>query len=204
MMRTVASIFCAVALLACRPQAPTDPASLISFEEKGWYGYRNTRGTVVIPPKYSIASAFSPEGVAFVAGDGGWACINTDGQKLLTPFIFDNGPDELREGLFRYVQDEKMGFADSSCQVAVQAIYDFVLPFQEGLAVVCNACKKVPVPNGEHFDVQSGTWGYIDKTGALLIPLRFTAAQPFENGRATVTQGDKQIVIDTKGKPIVP
>lgn len=204
MMRTVASLFCAVALLACHPQALTDPASLTSFEENGWYGYRNTRGTVVIPPKYSIAYGFSPEGVAFVAGDGGWACINTDGQKLLTPFISDNGPDELREGLFRYVQDQKIGFADASCQVAIPATYDSAYWFQEGLAVVCNACKELPIHGGEHFDVQGGTWGYIDKTGALVIPLQFTAAQPFENGRARVTQGDKQIVIDTKGNPVAP
>ncbi|WP_161844303.1 WG repeat-containing protein [Pseudoflavonifractor sp. 524-17] len=43
-------------------------------------------------------------------------------------------------------------------------------------------------------------YGYIDKTGAVVISAQFDNANVFNSGRAIVKQGDKQFYIDTAGK----
>lgn len=53
---------------------------------------------------------------------------------LFYPFIYDNGPDYVEEGLFRYVENHKMGFADLNGQKIIQAKYSFVYPFKDGVA----------------------------------------------------------------------
>jgi hypothetical protein len=44
-------------------------------------------------------------------------------------------------------------------------------------------------------------FGYIDKTGKMVIKPRFDAAGPFEGGLATIEIGGKQMTIDTQGRP---
>jgi hypothetical protein len=43
-------------------------------------------------------------------------------------------------------------------------------------------------------------WGYVDKTGAMIIPLQFDSASLFKEGLAVVSIGDKYGYIDTSGK----
>jgi hypothetical protein len=47
-------------------------------------------------------------------------------------------------------------------------------------------------------------YGYIDKTGQIVIKPRYDSAGPFEGGVATVRQGGKEKTIDTKGRPAKP
>ena len=150
----------------------------------------------VVEPQ--IQADFSPEGVAFVANAKGWSCINRKGEVLLAPYLFDNGPDGTSEGLFRFVEGKKVGFADASCRVSIPAAYDFAEPFQEGLAAVCNGCRTVP-SGVEHTTVEGGLWGYIDKKGTVVIPLQFEAADSFEDGKAAVRRDRKPLVIDRAG-----
>ena len=51
---------------------------------------------------------------------------------------------------------------------------------------------------------QNGRFGYIDQTGAIVIPPRFTAASDFAEGRAFITDGDKAGYIDAGGAQITP
>src|SRR5690606_14537990 len=99
----------------------------------GRFGFRNAQGEVVLPPRYLMAYPFS-DGVAFVVDEEGWACIDRGGRVLLRPFIFDNGPDYLHEDLFRYVEGDKVGFADRTCTVVIGASWDFAGWFDEGRA----------------------------------------------------------------------
>jgi hypothetical protein len=47
-------------------------------------------------------------------------------------------------------------------------------------------------------------FGYIDKTGKMVIKPRYDAAGPFEGGVAVVRIGDQETIIDTKGRPAKP
>jgi hypothetical protein len=192
-------------LLGC-PKPPPETAAKIplrSFEKDGRYGFRDVRGTVVIPAQYLSVSDFSSGGVAFVADDKGWSCIDTKNNVLLTPYLYDNGPDYVSEELFRYTENKKIGFADPLCKIVIQAEYDFAAPFEEGMSVVCNGCSFDKSKDPEHPELKGGTWGYIDKTGKLAIPMQYQSAMPFENGKATVTQNGAKVTIDKTGA-IVP
>lgn len=153
----------------CLPAAAFD---LRPFEDEaaGMWGYVDAdTGRVVIPTAFLFADEFSDAGVAFAVAREGWVCINGQGEPLLRPFIFDNGPDYFQENLARFVQDGKMGYFNRACEVVIPAAYDFGLPFENGRAAVCMECYKEYA--GEHYTVVGGRWGCIDREGKLVKPL---------------------------------
>ncbi|WP_201978336.1 WG repeat-containing protein [Hymenobacter rubidus] len=58
---------------------------------------------------------------------------------------------------------------------------------------------SAPVPFQEN-----GRWGYADASGQPVVPAQFTAAGPFQDGRAVVAQGGAYGFVDEKGKPLLP
>ena len=85
------------------------PCGRLKFESGDLIGFRDIKGNVVIEPQYYIAYDFSPENIAAVAGDNGWAYIDPFGTVLVRPYIVDNGPDPFNEGLARYTAGGKGG-----------------------------------------------------------------------------------------------
>src|SRR4029077_13070084 len=81
----------------------------------------------------------------------------------------------------------------------ITAQFDIVDSFSEGLAAVNIGQTRIPniglIPN-------PGKWGYIDKTGKLAIPLKFTHAEDFSEGLAAVTDGDRGGFVDHSGQMI--
>jgi hypothetical protein len=51
---------------------------------------------------------------------------------------------------------------------------------------------------------QNKKWGYIDKTGRLIIPFKFDSAGYFSEGLAAVGIGDETGYIDKTGKFVIP
>jgi len=47
---------------------------------------------------------------------------------------------------------------------------------------------------------QKGGWGYIDKTGKIIIGCRYNFASTFTDGLGKVMQGEKWYTIDKKRK----
>jgi hypothetical protein len=66
--------------------------------------------------------------------------------------------------------------------------YDDVYSFSEGLAMV-----KL-----------NGKWGFIDKTGKEIIPLKYDGAHSFSEGLVVVELNEKYGFIDTTGKEVIP
>jgi hypothetical protein len=52
--------------------------------------------------------------------------------------------------------------------------------------------------------IRNDRFGYIDRTGKIIIPARFDRAENFSEGLATVKVGDKYGCIDTTGKLVIP
>ena len=51
---------------------------------------------------------------------------------------------------------------------------------------------------------QLGKWGFIDRTGKVIVPPQYAAAGEFHQGRARVKVGDKFGFIDPTGKVVIP
>jgi hypothetical protein len=54
-----------------------------------------------------------------------------------------------------------------------------------------------------HAERESGPWGYIDRTGRIVIPLQFESASPFSEGLASVKISKKIGVIDQAGRFVI-
>jgi hypothetical protein len=94
----------------------------------------------------------------------------------------------IRSVLLPYRDGDLWGFIDNEGKVVIEARYDFVENFSEGLAVIS----------------RKGKFGYILKTGEELIPPYYDEAESFHNNLAIVSENNKSGVINKNGKMVVP
>jgi len=138
---------------------------LISFEDSNGTGFKDMKGDIVIPAifEHSFTDTFDHK-IAFVLDKSqGFIAIDRSGKKVLTPFVYDNGPDYINEGLFRFVENKKMGFSDEDGKIIIPAKYEFVSYFEGGLACFGNGftLKK----DGDYELMEGGKWGMINLKG---------------------------------------
>lgn len=83
----------------------------------------------------------------------------------------------------------KYGYVNTEGEIVIPCIYDTAYDFCEGIAPVC----------------KDGQWGFIDKTGATVVPFgEYDMADRFYDGKAVVKKNDKYGYIDTTGTLILP
>ncbi len=205
---TLISIFCSCEKNLTTTKTPV----LIAYEDtsksEGW-GFKDTSGQIVIPPQYSAVFEDSfINDIAFVVKksedkqdtENGIIAIDKQNKFILKPFIFDNGPDYLQEGLFRFTENGKMGFADVNGKKVIKAKYTFAEAFQEGFAAFCEGCKKENM--GEHWRMVGGKWGFIDKNGKEILSADYEEVSNFKDGVAEVTKKGQKMRINPKGETI--
>lgn len=186
--------------------------TLIPFEDTtlvcGW-GFKDEQGQVVIPPQYCAVfqEAFVDRIACVVdarqktaAGRDRLIAIDKCNNFVLEPFTFDNGPDYVREGVFRFWKDGKIGFADKDGHTVIPAQFDFAGPFDQGMTGFCIGCK--PQAFDEYVEWRGGKWGFIDNKGNVVIPAVYDMAQPFKGGFSMVSQNGQQFYINKKGQKI--
>jgi hypothetical protein len=115
---------------------------------KYYYCYTDTIRTYGIVVKY----------------DNTCVAIDKKGKELFQVYWFDNGPDYASDGLFRIIQNGKIGYADTTGKITIPPMYDCAEPFANGMAKVATQCSVVP--DGEHRIWSSEQWYWIDKSGA--------------------------------------
>jgi hypothetical protein len=190
------------------------------------YGYINTTGKLVIPCTYLEAGYFS-EGVAHVTmANSNEAFIDRSGkvvttlqQKYSSEYIFSEGL-----ALAYAPRGNKIGFINTSGELAISYKYTYARGFSEGLAVVQNSeglygyidtSGKQVIPfqyksAGDYSErwapVQNtkGKWGFIDKQGKIVIPYKYNNAHGFSEGLATVYNASGHVgFINTKGTLVI-
>lgn len=164
-------LFTLLNLTGCN--SPTPPAQitppgdylLLSQDSTGANGYRNEKGDLVIPfGKYPMCLTDTFKTHAIVFTEKGFVVIDRQEQVLYEVFNYDNGPDYPSEGLFRIVQNGKMGYADAATyRVVIEPQFDCAFPFENGTARVSNNCTVAQ--EGEHKIWNSDEWKEIDKLG---------------------------------------
>jgi hypothetical protein len=129
------------------------------------YGYVNTRGDTVIPfNKYRICYTDTFRIMAIVLKEkAGFVGIDRNENVLFEIFPYDNGPDEPSDGLFRIIENGKIGFADLNGNIVIKPQYGCAFPFENGLAKVSKDCRSIK--DGEHTAWTSENWYFIDQKG---------------------------------------
>jgi len=129
-------------------------------------------GKIIVCDSTLLKLPFNNRGLSTVLTKPyGWLFVKRDGSTIQTITI-DNGPDILSEGLYRYIEDFKIGFINDSGKVMIKAAYSFAFPFNGDISIVCNECKKES--DGEHSFMKGGSWGCIDKNGKILLPVQYS------------------------------
>ena len=153
--------------------------------EKYKWGYLNKMGQLVIKNQFDDCRDFS-EGLAAVNINGLWGYINNMGEIVVEPRF--RAVYQFHEGLgLVYTFDGQYLFLDKDGTRAIDTLpYDEVHSFNSGRARVGS----------------SRSYGYIDKFGKLVIPMRFDKAKNFAKGYATVSEAALKNVIDTTGRVV--
>lgn len=186
--------------------------TLIPFQDTtlvcGW-GFKDEQGKVVIPPQYcAVFQEVFSDRIACVVdarrktpdGKNAMLAIDKCNQVVLEPFVFDNGPDYVREGVFRFWKNGKLGYADKDGNVVIEPRFDFAGPFDQGMTGFCMGCK--PEKFQEYVEWTGGKWGFIDKTGKEVIPPVYDMVQPFKGGFSMVVQNGQRFYINRKGQRV--
>jgi hypothetical protein len=144
------------------------------------YGLIDRSGEFVVPPTFLLADNFS-DGMARVVVNGGPCVYHGDGPCPGTDILGFSVRDAADVPPCRFT------FVDRRGNVLDER-FDNARDFSEGLAPV----------------LKNGKWGYIDKSGRLVIEPRFDNAQPFSEGRGLVKEGDLYGFIDERGELVIP
>lgn len=132
--------------------------------DEGDHGYVSPRGdTVIAMGKYSYCFTDTFRTYAIVTGKKGFIGIDQQEQKLFDVFLYDNGPDYVQEGLFRIIDQGKIGFANTQGKIVIAPQYPCAYPFKDGKAKVAMNCQSKM--DGEHRFWESTEWFFIDKEG---------------------------------------
>jgi hypothetical protein len=162
-------------------------------------GFKTKGGKIRIKAKYSHSYTDTFYTLAIVLKDGEWIGIDRNGKILLKPFIYDNGPDYVVEGLFRFVEKNKMGFADPAGRKVIPAKFDMVTPFADGIAEYTLGGHKEMEKGGEHWTWTGGTEkGFINRSGQ-----QFKKVEELkDNTRDAWTSDNKHVLLNKEGKVI--
>lgn len=136
--------------------------------------YVNSKNEVFISTgdKYVwfFGKTFDKIAFAQIKGKGLYA-INREEKPLFEVLIIDNGPDYVKEGLFRIIDNNKMGFANMDGEIIIKPQFDFVGPFQKNGYATFNIGGNYVVHDSINYyrSWEGGKWGLINKNGDVIV-----------------------------------
>ncbi|MFK7970908.1 MAG: WG repeat-containing protein [Bacteroidia bacterium] len=156
---------------------------LAAVRQRGKWGFIDKSGQEIIAPQYDaiISRPQSMSVIACVRADGKAFCIDREGncQDYQQYRCESSLPADMINTLPTLVPKK----ITSQPQVKIIGGYIMSGPYSEGLA---------PIRKGDLF-------GYVNEVQQVVIPVEFTQAGQFYNGRARVEQNGKSFFIDRTG-----
>ncbi|MEO6524629.1 MAG: WG repeat-containing protein [Mucilaginibacter sp.] len=167
---------------------------LIPVKSSDYWGYIDNNGKIIINPQFAAAFTFN-DGLALVQNsEGKFGFIGEDGKYVINAVY--KTAHGFSDGLALVVRDssqlEYIG-KDGKTVLNLPAQIDEANSFSDGLA---------PVKS-------KALYGFIDKSGKMIIPCKFNTVGPFNDGMAMVSIWDKNNrakygYINKNGDQIVP
>ena len=184
------------------------PEALFTIDEDGREGMIDAKGDVVIPPCFDGIDDFSG-GLARFERDNLWGYVNAAGDVVIPPKYpwaeaFHDGLAWVQMKGHALEADARWGVIDTTGRTVIRPTYTQMTSdngemeaFHNGLAMVQSLGKS-----------DMGLYGYVDRTGRMVIPPRFTLASPFSEGIAAATESGFRGVqqwgfIDRSGKWLI-
>lgn len=187
-------------------------------------GMMNTRGKVLVPARYDDVAGFFAQGLCWVQKDNQQGFVNESGEEILIgDYVFP--VQAFDEGFTPAVKNGRTGYFDAKGHLVIPFDYSNGGRFSEGLAAVVKDRKLgfinrqnelvIPFAFGEAWesgfqeglsavkDLASGKFGYIDKTGRMVIPAIYDSALQFSDGLGFVRKDKKAGFIDHSGQPLI-
>lgn len=149
------------------------------IEKDSLLGVKNQSGKIIVPTAYTLVPSvykgiqkkeIKDKLLFFFPLKDGPKVYDRKGNFLFEPYMFDAGFDDFSEGLMRYTENKKVGFADQNGTKVITAKYDWVSSINFGFAEYCNGCYFDRSQDPEHPPLVGGTWGYLGKNGVEIIP----------------------------------
>lgn len=206
--------YCSIAL----GQTSQKTDCLISYIDatsgKELVGYQTLDGQIIIPAQYLNGNDILCEMTFVFTSDFKFIGINKKGEAILEPYIYDNGPDYVEEGLFRYVDNGKIGFANQEGQKIIIAKYDFATPFSDGISeysiggepIYENGKSRTQIIlDNESITDRHWSWGGDIKESGYLNKLgqEFTKITELKNNkRLAWTLDNKKYILNQEGEII--
>lgn len=192
-------------------------AQLYPVSVDGKWGYIDNTGTIRIQPQFDGADDFS-DGLAMVCviedGVRKWGYIDPSGTLVIQPQFADAG--RFSEGMAAVGtvsadDSRRYGYIDKTGTIVIPIQYEgefqgsarYARKFSDGLcAVTVEGEPRTPVTS------YVGTllvdyYGYMDKTGSMVIEAQFDRARDFSEGLAAVSSGADSGFIDTSGNWVI-
>jgi hypothetical protein len=182
------------------------------------YGYVDKTGKVVIKPQFDKAGDFK-ESFAPACINKKCGYIDKTGKFVIKPMFDDAG--NFSEGLAAIEINEKYGYIDKTGKFVIKPVFNYGYEFSEGLAYVnslegstisdeyINKAGKIVIKSpqfklGQEYKIVSSIfidgislievnnkYGFINKTGKVVIPVIFDSTKFFNEGLAPVKQDTK-------------
>ncbi|HEX6648336.1 MAG TPA: WG repeat-containing protein [Pyrinomonadaceae bacterium] len=175
----------------CLAQAGREEApNLFPISQRFKFGYINRRGRIQIKPRFDSAQGFS-EGLARVQINERYGFIDTSGRLVVKPRF--NMADDFSDGL------AAVKIPDGTCELCGEWAYinksgqvvihtkrivgtsTYAGAFSEGLASFYDERGQPAFP-------RNLPYGYLDKSGKIVIPAKFGYAAEFHEGLALVAK----------------
>jgi len=184
------------------------------------FGYIDKGGNVIIAPTFKDGRDCS-EGVAAVQGENNkWGFVDKTG-KVVIESIYQYAAD-FKNGYCIVEQGSRWGLINKKGEIVIQPIYEFLSNYEGGiflskfngqyaltnlkLEVVLDLKKYqyVRYMNDGCYEVEVKDVGYgiIDKTGKVLMPIRYgyKNIREFEDGYTTINIKENAFILDVEGK----
>jgi len=183
----------------------------------GGWGFIDKTGKSAFWSKYERVSSFS-EGLAagrhkaYTKKLDSWNIIDTAGQELHTiheysrsysfigNFVDGLAPVLIGTNSFGYDDAFKFGFINTEGQEVIHATYDY---FIDGDSEFCTHFSEGLVKVSRGKDYFSLKYGFVDKTGKVVVPLKYDWASDFNEGLATVSLNGKWGFVNQTGEEAI-
>jgi hypothetical protein len=167
-----------------------------AFAENGKVGFKDEKGQVLIPARFSCVKRPSilstPAGIV-VGIEGKQTIVDFKGDELF-PAIYDEVSSQMsNRDWIRAKYQGKWGFIDSRGKVKLAFEY-------EQLGEMGSLVVNKPLAAFR----EAGKWGYMGQDGKQVLKPSWDQVYPFFAGVAAVKRGDKACYINESGVEVVP